>query len=93
MFLLYDGSKYIPVDHEQLFMKNEIINPKYSWVPLYHTWIDIFYIFSFHLFKNYENNGDCIDMELSYYLECSSFVEAGKSGTVAICQENGEFHI
>ena len=52
-----------------------------------------FYIFSFHLFKNYGNDGNCIDMELSYYLECTSFAEAGKSGTEAICQANGKFTI
>ena len=51
----------------------------------------VFFVFSFHLFKNYKNNRDCIDMELSYYLECSSLAEAGRSGTVAICQANGKF--
>ena len=29
-FLLYDGSKYTPVDHEQLSKKKEILNPKFS---------------------------------------------------------------
>ena len=31
-FLLYDGSQYISIDHEQLSRNQEVINPKYSWV-------------------------------------------------------------
>ena len=46
---------------------------------------------SLHLFKDYGNYGDCIDMELSYYLECSSLARSGRSGTEAICQPNGEY--
>ena len=69
----------------------------------FHFYIEIFYfenlpipyiywyVFSLHLFKNYGNKGDCLDMELSYYLECSSLVQTGQSDTVAFCQANGEF--
>ena len=46
--------------------------------------------FSFHLFKNYGNYGNCIDMELSYYLECSSLARPGRSGTKAICRANSK---
>ena len=110
VFLLYDGSNYISVNHEQLSKKKEMIDPKYSWV-LYtlFSFLDrdflfkkslrfihvliCFIVFSLHLFKNYGNNGDCLDMELSYYLECSNLVQTGQSGTAAICQANGEFTV
>ena len=44
------------------------------------------YVFSVHIFKNYWNN-KCVDLELTYFLECpgTSIAKSSRSSAEAIC--------
>ena len=46
----------------------------------------IFIFFSLHLFKNYGNSNKCVDVEVTYFLECTSMAQAGRLDTEAICK-------
>ena len=48
--------------------------------------------FSIHCFNNYEENGACIDLELSYFLECSTLSKLGRKGQTAKCVPNCKFN-
>ena len=48
----------------------------------------ILIFFSLHLFKNYGNSNKCVDMEVTYFLECTFMAQAGRLGTEAICKVN-----
>ena len=58
----------------------------------------IFSFFSLHLFKNYGRLKKCVDMELTYFLECTALGETSlaqtglsKTGFEDICRQNGKF--
>ena len=58
---------------------------------LFIYWFFIFaYLFSLHIFQNYRHN-KCIDMELTYFLQCTSLAKDGRSGTEAICRANSKY--
>ena len=59
-----------------------------------------FLFFRLHLFKNYGKTKQCVDMELTYFLECSAFAETSlaqtglsKTGFEDICRQNGKFSL
>ena len=45
-----------------------------------------------HCFNNFESNGACIDLELSYFLECSTLSKTGRNGKNATCIPDGKFY-
>ena len=58
------------------------------------------YFFSLHLFKNYGRSTKCVDMELTYFLECTSLAKTSlaktdlsKTGFQATCRPNGKFSL
>ena len=54
-----------------------------------------FNVLSLHLFKNYGKSNKCIDMELTYFLECTSLAKTNlsKTGFEDICRANGKFSL
>ena len=51
----------------------------------------LIHAFSLHLFNNYGKNKECVDMELTYFLECTSLAKTGRLSAENICTSNGKF--
>ena len=43
-----------------------------------------------HCFNNKDNNTECVDLELSYYVECETIEQIGHKGASVFCQSDGE---